>query len=44
MTPAPGWEAFRYTVSEASTAVAVGSGEVPVLVPPGCSLWPSGPP
>jgi hypothetical protein len=36
MTPAPCWEAFRYPVSVASTAVAVGSGEVPVLVtPPG---------
>jgi fluoroacetyl-CoA thioesterase len=35
MTPEPGLEAtFRYTVTEADTAAAVGSGEVPVLATP----------
>jgi predicted thioesterase len=35
MTLAPGLQAaFRYTVSEADTAAAVGSGEVPVLATP----------
>ena len=35
MAPRPGLEAaFRYTVTEADTAAAVGSGEVPVLATP----------
>jgi fluoroacetyl-CoA thioesterase len=35
MTLAPGLEAvFRYTVTEADTAAAVGSGDVPVLATP----------
>jgi fluoroacetyl-CoA thioesterase len=35
MTPVPGREAaLRYTVAEADTAAAVGSGEVPVLATP----------
>jgi hypothetical protein len=34
MTPAPSWEPFRYTVTEADTAVAVGIGEVRVLATP----------
>jgi fluoroacetyl-CoA thioesterase len=35
MTPEPGLEAvFRYTVTEADTAAAVGSGDVPVLATP----------
>src|SRR4029453_204711 len=35
MTPEPGLEAtFRHTVTEADTAAAVGSGEVPVLATP----------
>jgi hypothetical protein len=47
MTLEPGLEAaFGYTVTEADTAAAVGSGEVPVLATPRvlCSPWPSGPP
>jgi fluoroacetyl-CoA thioesterase len=35
MTPEPGLRAtFRYTVTDADTAAAVGSGEVPVLATP----------
>jgi predicted thioesterase len=35
MTLAPGFQAaFRYTVTEADTAAALGSGEVPVLATP----------
>jgi fluoroacetyl-CoA thioesterase len=41
MTLEPGLEAaFGYTVTEADTAAAVGSGEVPVLATPGCSARP----
>jgi hypothetical protein len=42
MTLEPGLEAtFRHTVTEADTAAAVGSGEVPVLATPRCSPSPS---
>jgi fluoroacetyl-CoA thioesterase len=39
----PGLQAsFQYTVTEADTAEALGSGEVPVLAPRGRPSWPSG--
>jgi fluoroacetyl-CoA thioesterase len=41
MTLEPGLRAaLRCTVTEADTAAALGSGEVPVLATPGCWPWP----
>jgi|SRR5215218_11020309 len=41
MTLEPGLQAtFRYTLTEADTAAAVVSGQVPVLAPPGHWPWP----
>jgi hypothetical protein len=45
MTLEPGLAAaFGYTMTEADTAAAIGSGQVPVLATRGCWPWPSGPP